>query len=128
MKKSQIILHGQKTIKESITDPECRLFHKGEKQKCFAYAHMAIFDRHGYVFYNKIAPGNMHDSAMFSEIYDEFIHIYENIKNVCLDSGFNTSLICHQILLSTKMPFLPYKRPMKKRDSLKNMSMLMMNI
>ena len=114
-----IELKKTKHIKESTTDPECGLFHKGEKQKCFAYTHMTMSDKHGYVLYNKVAPGNMHDSAIFSEIYDELIHMYENIKNVCLDAGFNTSPICHQILSSERTPFLPYKRPMTKKGFFK---------
>ena len=65
-------------------------------------------DKHGYVLYNKVAPGNMHNSVIFTEIY-------ENMKNICLDSGFNTSPICHQILSSGRIPFLPYKRPMTKK-------------
>lgn len=115
----EVELKKTKHIKESMTDPECGLFHKGEKQKCFAYTHMTICDGHGYVFFNKVAPGNMHDSAIFSEIYDELINKYPNIKNICLDAGFNTSPICHQILSSGKIPFLPYKRPMTKKGFFK---------
>ena len=40
---------------------------------------------------------------------------YETIKNVCLDAEFNTSPICHQILTSGRVSFLPYKRPMTKK-------------
>ena len=115
----EIELKKTKHIKESTTDPECGLFHKGEKQKCFAYTHMSICDKHGYVLFNKVAPGNMHDSTIFSEIYDELIHRYENIKNVCLDAGFVTSPICHQILSSDRVPFLPYKRPMTQKGFFK---------
>lgn len=31
-----------KHIKESITDPESGCFHKGEKEKCFAYTHQVF--------------------------------------------------------------------------------------
>lgn len=44
---------------------------------------------------------------------------YETIKKVCLDAGFNTSPICHQILTSGRVPFLPYKRPMTKKGFFK---------
>ena len=124
----EVELKKIKHAKESTTDLECGLFHKDEKQKCFAYSHMTICDRYGYVLFNKVAPGNMHDSAIFSEIYNELINKYKNIKNVCLDAGFNTSPICHQILSSGKKPFLPYKRPLTKKDFFKNMNMYMMNI
>ena len=38
-----------KTVTVSNTDPECGLFHKGEKQKCFAYAHQTFCDKNGFV-------------------------------------------------------------------------------
>ena len=104
-----------KHIKESTTDPKCGIFHKGEKQKCFAYMHMTMCDTHGYVLYNKVSPGIMHDSTIFSQIYIDLINMYTNIKNLCLDAGFDTSAICHQIMSSERKPFLPYKRPMTKK-------------
>ena len=73
-------LKKTKHIKESTTDPECGLFHKGEKQKCFAYTHMTLCDRFSYVLFKKVAPGNMHDRAILSEIYNELINKYKNIK------------------------------------------------
>lgn len=115
----EIEVKKTKKIKQSTTDPECGLFHKGEKQKCFAYTHMTICDIHGFVLFNKAAPGNMHDSAIFSGIYEELIHTYEGIKNVCLDAGFATLPICHQIFSSGRVPFLPYKRPMTNKDYFK---------
>lgn len=115
----EIEVNKTKHIKESTTDPECGIFHKGEKQKCFAYTHMTMCDTHGYVLYNKVSPGNMHDSAVFSQIYNDLINMYTNIKNVCLDAGFYTSAICHQIISSGRKPFLPYKRPMTKKGFFK---------
>lgn len=115
----EIEVKKTKHIKQSTTDPECGLFHKGEKQKCFAYTHMAICDKNGYVLFNKVAPGNMHDSAIFTEIYGELIEKYPNIQNVCLDSGFNISPVCHQIISSGRTPYLPYKRPMTAKGHLK---------
>ena len=38
---------GTKSIKVSKTDPESGCFHKGEKQKCFAYTNLTFCDRHG---------------------------------------------------------------------------------
>lgn len=37
-----------KEITVSETDPESGLFHKGEKQKCFAYAHQTFCDKNGF--------------------------------------------------------------------------------
>ena len=38
-----------KHIKESLTDPESGCFHKGEKEKCFAYTHQVFCDKNGFV-------------------------------------------------------------------------------
>lgn len=46
-------------IKQSRTDPESGAFHKGEKQKCFAYSHQTFCDRHGYVVSHTTVAGNM---------------------------------------------------------------------
>ncbi|OUN26153.1 transposase, partial [Massilimicrobiota sp. An80] len=54
---------GTKSIKVSKTDPESGCFHKGEKQKCFAYTNLTFCDRHGFVLHNTVAPGNQHDSV-----------------------------------------------------------------
>lgn len=108
-----------KHIKESTTDPECGLFHKGEKQKCFAYSHLTYSDKHGYVLFTHTEPGNIHDSTAFANTYDELIERYPQIKNVCLDAGFNTASICHMIIKSERTPYLPYKRPMTKKGYFK---------
>lgn len=110
---------GTKQIKISTTDPESGVFHKGEKQKCFAYTNMTICDRHGYVLYNKVAPGNMHDSAIFYDAYKELLEKYDGIENISLDAGFFTPAICKEIIDSGVTPYLPYKRPMTKKGNLK---------
>lgn len=38
----------EKEIKESTTDPESGVFHKGEHKKCFAYAAQTACDKNGY--------------------------------------------------------------------------------
>lgn len=38
-----------KTIKESTTDSESGVFHKGEHEKCFAYVFNTACDRHNFV-------------------------------------------------------------------------------
>ena len=108
-----------KHIKESTTDPECGLFHKGEKQKCFAYSHLTYADKHGYVLYTHTEPGNIHDSTAFTKTYADLLERYPQIEKVCLDSGFNTAAICHMIIQSERIPYLPYKRPMTKKGYFK---------
>lgn len=114
---NEIELRGKtKHIKESITDPESGLYHKGEHEKCFAYSHQTFCDRNNFVLVSKTVPGNIHDSVSFYEAYSVLDSKYhEEIKNVCLDAGYNVSHICRQIYLNNQTPVLPYHRPISKK-------------
>lgn len=102
-----------KHIKESLTDPESGCFHKGEKEKCFAYTHQTFCDRNGFVLASITKPGNVHDSVAFFDVYNILNEKYkEQIKNVCLDAGYVNPAICREIILSGHVPLMPYKKPM----------------
>ena len=58
-----------KHMKESLTDPESGCFHKGEKEKCFAYTHQTFCDKNGFVLTNTTTAGNVHDSVAFFVAY-----------------------------------------------------------
>ena len=109
-----------KHIKESLTDPESGCFHKGEKEKCFAYTHQTFCDKNGFVLSNTTTPGNIHDSVAFFEAYNALNEKFkEKIKNVCLDAGYVNPAICRTIILSGHIPLMPYKRPMTKKEFFK---------
>ena len=102
-----------KHIKESLTDPESGCFHKGEKEKCFAYTHQVFCDKNGFVLVTKTTPGNTHDSVAFFEAYNVLNEKFKDeIKNICLDAGYVTPAICREIILNEQTPLMPYKRPM----------------
>lgn len=105
-----------KHIKESLTDPESGCFHKGEKEKCFAYTHQTFCDKNGFVLSNITTPGNTHDSVAFFKAYSALNEKFKDkIKNVCLDAGYTTPQICRDIILNGHNPLMPYKRPMTGR-------------
>lgn len=107
---------GTKSIKVSKTDPESGCFHKGEKQKCFAYTNLTFCDRYGFVLHNTVAPGNVHDSVVFHDAYRKLLNVYgDSIHNISLDAGFITPAICREIIEDGIRPYLPYKRPMTKK-------------
>ena len=102
-----------KHIKESLTDKESGCFHKGEKEKCFAYTHQTFCDKNGYVLANTTNPGNIHDSVAFFEAYKILNERFKDkIKNICLDAGYVNPAICREIILTEHTPLMPYKRPM----------------
>ena len=103
----------KKHIKESLTDPESGCFHKGEKEKCFAYTHQAFSDKHGFVLAHATTPGNVHDSVAFYKAYNILNKKFKDkIKNICLDAGYVIPAICREIILAGQVPLMPYKRPM----------------
>ncbi len=88
-----------KHIKISKTDSESGCFHKGEKEKCFAYSHQIFCDRNGFVLASVCVAGNVHDSVSFFSAYRVLSDKYgKQIKNVCLDAGYITPAICKTIL------------------------------
>lgn len=104
-----------KTQKVSKNDPESGVFHKGEKEKCFAYTANTACDRNGYILGTYLAAGNIHDSATFKNIYDQVTNLFGGqMKYNVMDAGYVTPYICKTIYSSNQTPVLPYKRPMTK--------------
>ena len=110
-----------KTITESTIDPESGCFHKGEKEKCFAYSHQTFCDKNSFVLAVTTVPGNVHDSVSFFDAYEELINGKYGylIKNVSLDAGYMTPAICRAIVQNDQIPYMPYKRPMTKKGFFK---------
>jgi transposase len=103
-----------KTIKQSTTDPQSGLFHKGEHEKCFAYVANTACDRHNFILDFEVGAGNIHDSRMFDELYEKLLEKFPEIQAVAVDAGYKTPWIMKQIIDSQKIPAVPYKRPMTK--------------
>ena len=102
-----------KIISESTTDPESGCFHKGEKERCFAYSHQTFCDRHSFVLSVVSVPGNVHDSVSFFDAYEHLMNgkYGKQIKNISLDAGYMTPAICREIIKNGQVPYMPYKRP-----------------
>lgn len=109
-----------KNIKQSLTDPESGCFHKGEKEKCFAYSHHIFTDKNGFVLVKKTIPGNIHDSVSFFDVYSILKDKFgDKIKNICLDAAYATPAICREIISNSHTPLMPYTRPKTKEGFFK---------
>jgi len=108
-----------KTIKQSSTDPECGLFHKGEHKKEFAYTTHVACDKHNFVLDAQVSAGNIHDSVMFDGLYRNVISKFPEVEMVAIDSGYKTPWIMKQIFSSGREAVVPYKRPMTKEGFFK---------
>jgi Transposase and inactivated derivatives len=108
-----------KEIKQSTTDPESGLFHKGEHEKCFAYVANTACDKNNFILDFVIDAGNKHDSIMFDGLYKKVISNFPNTQVIAVDSGYKTPWIMKQIIDSGRIPAVPYKRPMTKKGFFK---------
>lgn len=96
------------------------MFHKGEKEKMFAFTSSTFCDKRGFVIGSFLAPGNVHDSVSFDGLYNIIENdIMSNVKYISLDAGYVTPHICKTIFDDNKIPIMPYKRPMTKKGFFK---------
>lgn len=109
----------ERIVKESTTDPECGLFHKGEKERCFAYGVTVACDRNNFVLGLGVTPGNVHDSQSFSGVFQEVIEQHPEAEAAVLDAGYKTPGVCREIINAGIDPIMPYKRPMTKEGFFK---------
>ena len=105
--------HDTKEIKVSTSDPDCGYFHKGEKEKCFAYNVNVGCDRHGYILGMSIDSGNVHDSVAFYHLNLDYAY-REQIETMVLDAGYSTAPICHSVHSEGKEIIVPRKRAASK--------------
>lgn len=106
----------EKIVNESTTDPESGVFHKGEHKKCLAYTAQTACDKRGYIMDVTVNAGNVHDSVAFDELYDRMTERFPEINAVVMDSAYKTPWICKKVIDDKRIPVLPYKRPMGKKD------------
>lgn len=108
-----------KTITKSTTDPDCGMFHKGEHERQFAYVANTACDKHNFVLDFVIGAGNIHDSVMFDDIYDKVTERFEDIETIAVDAGYRTPWIAKKIIDDGRIPSMPYKRPVTKKNFFK---------
>lgn len=110
-----------KTKKEiiSTTDPECGMFHKGEKEKQLAYSTQVACDESGWVMGCKVFPGNLNDNNTAPEFLEELLKDDE-LENVVMDAGYTSPVVLNQILEKGKKPIVPYTRPKGAKKKYKN--------
>lgn len=108
-----------KNIKQSTTDPESGMFHKGEHKKVFAYASNTACDKNNYILGFHVTPGNVHDSVSFWELYKKMKQERPNANGYVVDSGYKIPAIARQLIEDGKTPIMPYKRPMTKEGFFK---------
>lgn len=103
-----------KTVTKSTTDPDAGMFHKSEKERCFAYTAHVACDHNNFVVAVDLSPGNVNDSVMFDSVFKKVTDKFRQIDSIAVDAGYKTPWIARQIIDAGILPAMPYKRPQTK--------------
>lgn len=106
----------EKEITVSTTDPESGMFRKGDHKRCFTYGAHTVCDRHYFILDTVITSGNVHDSTAFDRLYEKGTGRFPEIKTITMDAGYKKPWICKRIIDDGRIPSLPYKRSMTKKE------------
>jgi len=113
--KKPIEFQTKKKVAISNIDPDCGMFHKGEKEKQLAYSVQTAVDEHGYVVGCKTTPGNTNDNKGSESFLDELTNEHEEIKAVVMDAGYTSPVLSNMLIEKQVLPVLPYTRPKGKK-------------
>ena len=58
-----------------------------------------------------VAPGNIHDSVAFDDIYDKVTQTFPEIETIVADSAYKTPHSCKKTFDDGQVLFTAYKRP-----------------
>ncbi|MDE7213281.1 MAG: IS1182 family transposase [Anaeroplasmataceae bacterium] len=98
----------------SKTDPECGMFHKGEKERQLAYSTQVACDENGWVTNAKVYPGNMNDNNSGTDFIEEISQDKE-VKNTVMDAGFTSPVLLNETIELGITPVVPYTSPKGKK-------------
>lgn len=108
--------NGGNTVTVSTTDPESGLFRKGEHKTEFAYTAHVACDDNNFVLACEVTPGNVHDSKVFDEVYEDVTDKFVEVETVTVDAGYKTPWICKRVMDDDRNISTPYKRPMTGKE------------
>ena len=101
----------KKTVTVSTTDPDCGLFVKGDHKKQLAYEAHTACDVRGVVLAVEVTPGNVHDSVVFDDVYDNVVEQFPDVHAFVADSAYKTPHICKKVFSDGRVLSTAYKRP-----------------
>jgi transposase len=99
----------------SNIDPECGMFHKGEKERQLAYSVQTAVDENGYVVRCKTTAGNINDNNGGVEFLEELKEEFPETKEVVMDSGYTSPVLLNMLIEKGIRPIVPYSRPKGKK-------------
>lgn len=119
--KKEIDFSHQKKVAVSNVDPDCGMFHKGEKEKQLAYSVQTAVDENGYVIDCQTVSGSTNDNQSGSGFVDRLTDEHPGTKAVVMDAGYTSPVLLDILLSKGVQPVVPYQKPKgRKRETLTN--------
>lgn len=109
--KKPIDFSTTKDIAISPVDPDAGMFHKGEKEKQFAYSVQTACDEHGWVIDSEVHAANISDHNAGTSFIEPLLERHPETTHVVMDAGYNNPLLLHEVLLKGRKPVIPYMQP-----------------
>ena len=109
--KKEIDFNEPKKVTKSLTDPDCGIFHKGEKERQLAYSNQVISDESGWILASEVFAANLHDGVTGQDTVIPYIESHQEVKAAVMDSGYNNPVLLHEIYKRNVLPVIPYQRP-----------------
>ena len=113
--KAAISFAKTKQVAVSNIDPDCGMFHKGEKEKQLAYSVQTAVDEQGYVVGIETMSASVNDNNGGIALLDELTDTHPEIQNIVMDAGYTSPVLTNVLLNKGKVPIVPYSRPKGKK-------------
>lgn len=109
--KKPIEFNKKKKVAKSDTDPECGMFHKGEKERQLAYSVQTAVDENGYIIDCETVAGSMNDNQSGAAFVDRLTDEHPNTKHVVMDAGYTSPVLLDILISKGIQPVVPYQKP-----------------
>lgn len=75
------------------------MFHKSEKEKCFAYLAHTACDDANFILGFEVTSGNIHDNVTFQHVYTNVYKRYKDVGDMSMDLGYRIMIKLMKIML-----------------------------
>jgi transposase len=116
--KPEIDFNRTVKVTKSLTDPDCGMFNKGEKERQLAYSDQVICDENGWVLSSQVFPANQHDGVTALDTAVDYLDHHPEVKVIVMDSGYQNPVLLNEIFKRNVIPVLPYRRPLGRSTNL----------
>lgn len=113
--KNPIKFQNRKKVAVSNIDPDCGMFHKGEKEKQLAYSVQTAVDESGYIVGCETTAANVNDNNAGMAFLDQLTEEFPDTKEMVMDAGYTSPVLLDLLIKKGVVPVIPYSHPKGRR-------------